>query len=86
MTVTETLRKAIIESGATHYRINKDTGVGTRMIDRFVSGESGIRGATIDELADYFNLELAEKKQKKSAKKATKRRRKTVPQPKTRGA
>ena len=86
MTVTETLRKVIIKSGTTHYRINKDTGVGTSIVNRFVSGEFGIRGATIDKLAEYFTLELVEKKQKKSAKQATKRRRKTVPQPKTRGA
>ena len=74
MTVTDTLRRAIAKSGETHYRIGKQTGVDIRNVDRFMSGESLASGHTIDRLADYFNLELVEKKQQKSAKKATKRR------------
>ncbi len=80
MAVTEQLRRAIHESGKTHYRIWKDSDVDSRAIDRFVAGETDLKGATIDSLCDYFGLELRPKKTgttvKQAAKKtATKRKR-----------
>jgi hypothetical protein len=61
MTVTERLRNAIQDSDLTHYRIWKDSGVDSRALDRFVAGETDIKGATIDALCDYLGLELTEK-------------------------
>ena len=59
MAVTDQLRQAVIESGDTHYRIWKETGVDVRALDRFVNGEtSGMRGHNIDRLCDYLGLEL----------------------------
>jgi len=74
MTITEQLRQAIIESGETHYRIGKETGVDTRVLDRFVSRQiEDMMGRNIDRLAEYFGLELAEKKPGTAPKEATKK-------------
>ena len=59
MTVTEQLRRTIISSGKTHYRIGKDTAVDIKAIDRFVSGERPtLRSDTLDKLCQYLGLEL----------------------------
>ena len=64
MTVTEQLRKVILASGETHYRIGKDAGVDTRTLDRFIAGERPfVRSDTLDKLCAYFGLELQPKKQ-----------------------
>ena len=64
MSVTDSLRRTIVQSGETHYRIAKMSGVDTRIIDRFVSGEApNVRASTIDRLCVYLDLELRPKKQ-----------------------
>ena len=64
MTVSEQLRKAVVASGQTHYRIGKETRVSTRILDRFVSGERPtLRSDTLDRLCKYLGLELQPKKQ-----------------------
>ena len=80
MDVSAQLRQVIIDSGQTHYRIWKDSGVSSRIIDRFVEGTADIRVSTVDRLCEYFGLELSEKKTgtavKQTGKKtATKRKR-----------
>jgi hypothetical protein len=75
MTITEQLRTAIRDSNETHYRIREGSGVDTRSLDRFMSGETPhIGGRTIDLLCEYFDLELRRKKQRRSAKQAGKKR------------
>ena len=69
MSVTERIRKAVIASGETHYRINKKTEIGTRVLDRFVRGGSGLRSGNIDKLCDYLGLELVAKKRASAPKK-----------------
>lgn len=74
MTVTEQLRQVIIESGETHYRIAKESGVDTRVLDRFVSQQvEDMMGRNIDRLADYFGLELAKRKPGTAPKEAAKK-------------
>jgi hypothetical protein len=73
MNVSEQLRQAIVESGETHYRIWKDSGVSSRIIDRFVDGTADIRVSTIDRLAEYFGLELTKKKSGTAPKEAGKK-------------
>jgi DNA-binding Xre family transcriptional regulator len=66
VTVSEQLRKAIVDSGETHYRIGKQTGIDTRVLDRFVSGERPtLRSDTVDKLCEYLGLELRPKKKPK---------------------
>ena len=56
-TITDQLREAIRESGLTHYRLGKDSGVDIAAIDRFVAGREP-KGGTIDRLARILGLEL----------------------------
>ena len=58
MSVSEQLRRVIRESGITHYRIGKDTGLVIRTIDRFVTEGTPTHTDTFDALSDYFGLEL----------------------------
>lgn len=76
MAVSEQLRRAIIESELTHYRIGTDTGVNIRTIDRFVEEEIAIKSFTLDALCDYFGMELRLKK-KQTARKRTNKKPKT---------
>lgn len=62
LTVSETLRKAIMESGLTHYRIGKQTGIAPPVLDRFVSGERSLRLDTVDKIAEALRLELTKQK------------------------
>jgi DNA-binding Xre family transcriptional regulator len=66
-TINEQLRKAIRATGETHYRIGKETGIDTRTLDRFMSGERPwLRSDTMDRLCEYLGLELRPKKRKPS--------------------
>lgn len=73
MDVSEQLRRTIIESGQTHYRIWKESGVSSRIIDRFVGGTADVRASTIDRLCSYFGLELCPKKPESTVKQAPKK-------------
>lgn len=66
--IQDALRRAIIKSGKTHYRLGKDAGVAPEVIDRFVSGERDIRLVTAAKLADALRLQLTPKsaRQRKS--------------------
>ena len=60
-TVTERLRAAIRSAelnGVTRYRLSKETGVPNSVLSRFVRGERGLDGATIDRLAAHLGLTL----------------------------
>jgi transcriptional regulator with XRE-family HTH domain len=59
--IDEQLKAAIRESGLTHYRIGKDSGVASPIIDRFMSGERDLRLATAAKLAETLGLELKPK-------------------------
>ena len=56
------LKAAIRQSGLTHYRIWKDTGVQTRSLDRFMSGECTLRMDIAGRVAERLGLELTERK------------------------
>jgi len=76
--LAKSLRKAIIESGMTHYSLGKVSGVDTAVIDRFVSGERDIRLETAGRIAESLGYRLAQyelqKPAKTGAKKSTKGR------------
>jgi len=74
MTITKQLRDRIIASGETHYAIGKGASVAPQVLDRFVSGERPfLRSDTMDRVAEYFGLELAEKKPGTAPKEAAKK-------------
>ena len=59
MAITDQLRKSIVESGETHYRIGKDAAIAPHILDRFVSGQRAhLRTDTVDKLCEYLGLEL----------------------------
>jgi hypothetical protein len=64
LTMTETLRAAIRDSGLSAYRISQDTGLVVTSIIRFTNGETSLRLDKADVLADYFGLELTRRKTK----------------------
>lgn len=58
-TLSEQLRAAIVESGLSHYRLAKETGVSQPIITRFVNGTRSISLETADRIAGYFGMTLA---------------------------
>ena len=56
--IADQLRRAIRESGLTHYRIAKDAGIRPEILDRFVSGERDVRLETAAKVARALDLEL----------------------------
>jgi plasmid maintenance system antidote protein VapI len=58
MTVTDALRRAINTADTSRYLISKATGIHQATLSRFIHGERGLDGSSIDKLAEYFGLEL----------------------------
>ncbi len=59
--VTETLRKAVRESGLTLYRVAKDSGVPYPTLYRFMTEERSITALTLNKLCAYLGLVLTKK-------------------------
>lgn len=64
-TISEQLRRAIDAAGVTRYRVCKEIGISEATLSRFMSGAQGLTLATVDQLADYLNLELVSRKPRK---------------------
>lgn len=56
--IREQLRNAIRESGLTHYRISKMSGVAIAAIDRFMSGERDITFETAGRICQALGYEI----------------------------
>jgi plasmid maintenance system antidote protein VapI len=56
--IADKLRRAIQESGLSHYRIAKDAGIRPEILDRFVSGARDMRLETAAKIARALDLEL----------------------------
>ena len=73
MTITDQLRKAIAETGQTHYRIGKEANIAPHMLDRFISGERPhLRTDTVNRLCEHLGLELRPIKRPSTTKKPAK--------------
>ena len=59
LTMTDQLKRAIVASGLTVYRIAKDSGVPQPVVHRFMAGDQGISLATAEKLARYLKLKLS---------------------------
>lgn len=57
-TLSDQLRAAIAESGLSHYRLAKETGVSQPIITRFANGTRGISLETAGRIAGYFGMRL----------------------------
>ena len=61
-TLTETLKTAILESGLAFAELERRTGVVRQSLMKFVRDEQSIRLDHADQLAEFFELELAKRK------------------------
>jgi plasmid maintenance system antidote protein VapI len=64
-TMTDVLRRAIVESGEAHIALERAAGVKRASIMRFVRGTTSLRLDMADRLADYFGLVLTRKRRGK---------------------
>ena len=55
--LTDQLRRAILESGQTRYRIAKETGIDAAVLCRFMQG-AGLSMESLDTLGQHLGLEL----------------------------
>jgi hypothetical protein len=62
MAVSASLREAVRNSGASLYRISKDSGVPYATLHRFVLGGGNLVLESLDKLCAYLGLELTKKK------------------------
>jgi plasmid maintenance system antidote protein VapI len=56
--MTDVLRRTIIESGVTYKALSRETGVARASIQRFVDGRQSIRLDMADRLAAYFRFTI----------------------------
>jgi hypothetical protein len=60
--MVDVLRKAIRDSGMTHYRLAKDAGIKPSQLDFFMDGERTLTVETAAKVADVLGLELTRRK------------------------
>jgi plasmid maintenance system antidote protein VapI len=63
-TMTDVLRKTLLESGLAHVALERETGVKRASIMRFMRGDTSLRLDLADRLATYFGLELTKRKRR----------------------
>jgi plasmid maintenance system antidote protein VapI len=56
--LTEVLRRTIVECGDSYKSLSRETGVARASIQRFVDGRQSIRLDVADRLAEFFGLVL----------------------------
>ncbi|HUW80209.1 MAG TPA: helix-turn-helix transcriptional regulator, partial [Acidocella sp.] len=61
MTISKQLRRAIVVSGLSCYRIAQLSGVSEAALSRFMSRQRGLALASVDRLADVLGLQLTVK-------------------------
>ena len=62
--MTESLKKAIRDSGLSFRFLGHETGVTRQSLMKFMGGETSLRLDMADKLAKYFELELTKRKVK----------------------
>jgi plasmid maintenance system antidote protein VapI len=68
--LTDQLRAAVAGCGKTLGQIDRDTGIDTSALSRFVNGERGLSMEAIDKLGTYLGLELRQVRKPKTKKDA----------------
>lgn len=67
--ISDVLRRAILDSGLPLLRIANETGVQRASLSRFVRDKNSLRLDVADKLAAYFGLELTTTENKPTTKK-----------------
>jgi hypothetical protein len=60
LTISDQLRVIIADSGKTAYAVGKLADVDPGMVQRFLTGERGLRVATLDKIAGAMRLRLCQ--------------------------
>ena len=61
LTMTDTLRRAIVESGLSLREVARRSGIDDRIVSRFAKGERDMQGKTMDRLCAALGLRLTTK-------------------------
>jgi plasmid maintenance system antidote protein VapI len=61
-TMSDVLRRAIVQSGTPYKALERETGVARSSIQRFIDGRRSLRLDLADRLAAYFRLELRKRR------------------------
>ncbi len=56
--VSDQIRRAVVGSGMSRYRICKELGLAEATMSRFMSGKGGLSMETLDALADFLDLNI----------------------------
>ena len=64
----DAIRDAIERSDATRYRIAQDTGISEGHLSRLMSGERGLSVESIEQLAEYLDLEIVIRPKRRNRK------------------
>lgn len=56
--ILEQIRRAILASGQTRYRISQETGVGEPQLCKLMKGQAGLSVESLERLAEYLGLEI----------------------------
>jgi hypothetical protein len=64
-TFTDQLRRAVIDSGVSRYRISVESGIAESVLSRFVRGERGLNSDSIDRLMECLGLEIRPRRRKR---------------------
>ena len=62
--LSDQIRDAVTTCGKSRYAIFKATGIDQVVLSRFLSGESGLEMSTLDNLADFLEINLQKPKRK----------------------
>jgi transcriptional regulator with XRE-family HTH domain len=63
--LSDELRQAVENCGQTRYAISQGTGISQATLSRFMAGERGLPLKTLDRLADYLDLHIVTRKQRR---------------------
>ena len=66
--LSDQLREIILNCGESRYSLWKETGIDQATLSRFINGSRSLTLKNIDTLAEYFDLELAERKSTRKGK------------------
>jgi hypothetical protein len=64
-TFSDQLRRAILDSGMTRYRIGQESGIAESVLSRFVREKQGLTSDSIDRLMDCLGLEIRPRRKRK---------------------
>lgn len=64
--ISEVLRRAVVESGISHLRLEQETGLSRGSIARFVNRQTDLYLESADKLARYFGIEARQSGQRKN--------------------